>query len=233
MTVSRIEHGHLDAVTIAALRAVASTLEIRVDIVPRWRGGDLDRLVNARHAALAEVCVQRLRTIGGWEVRPEVSFSIYGERGIIDLLAWHAGSRSLVVIELKTEIVDVGELLGTFDRKVRLAREIGFDLGWRAKTVSACLVVAEGRTNRRRIEAHAGLIRSALPHDGRHFWPWLASPSEWVRAIVVVSDQHHGRPRTSLSTPRRVPGHRAPGNAGVVARASAVSSTKTTGQPAR
>lgn len=35
---------------------------------------------------------------------PEVSFSIYGQRGVIDILAWHAATRSLLVIELKTEM---------------------------------------------------------------------------------------------------------------------------------
>lgn len=204
MTVSRIEHGHLDAVTVAALRAVASTLEIRVDIVPRWRGGDLDRLVNARHAQLAEVCVRRLREVEGWEVRPEVSFSIFGERGVIDLLAWHAGSRAVLVIELKTQIVDVGELLGTLDRKTRLAREVATGLGWDATTIATCLLVAEGRTNRRHIEAHAGLFQSAFPDDARRLRMWLRDPRRRLRALVFVPNQHQGGPRTSLSTPRRI-----------------------------
>ena len=43
---------------------------------------------------------------------PEVSFSIYGERGVIDILAWHPGRRALLIIELKTDIVDVNELVG-------------------------------------------------------------------------------------------------------------------------
>ena len=38
--------------------------------------------------------------------------------------------RALLVIELKTAIVDVGELLGTFDRKVRNAGEVARRLGW-------------------------------------------------------------------------------------------------------
>ena len=51
-----------------------------------------------------------------------MSFSIFGERGVIDVAAWNAEHRALLVIELKTDIVDVNELVGTFDRKVRLGR---------------------------------------------------------------------------------------------------------------
>jgi hypothetical protein len=79
---------------------------VRIDLVARWRGGDLDRLVNARHAALHEAVGRTLSEVAGREYAPEVSFSVYGERGIIDILAWHGASRALLVIELKTEIVD-------------------------------------------------------------------------------------------------------------------------------
>lgn len=35
--VSRIERGHLDEHTLEALRSVAGTLDIRIDVVPSWR----------------------------------------------------------------------------------------------------------------------------------------------------------------------------------------------------
>ena len=50
--------------------------------------------------------------IGGIErsgeriIAPEVSFAIRGERGVIDILAWHAKPGHSLVIELKTDIVD-------------------------------------------------------------------------------------------------------------------------------
>ena len=72
----------------------------------------------------------------------EVSFSIWGERGVIDLLMWHPGRRALLIIELKTEIVDTGELLGTMDRRVRLARKIAEERGWDPLTVSSWIVLA-------------------------------------------------------------------------------------------
>src|SRR5688572_803548 len=46
-TISRIERGHLGTLSLDRLRAVAATLDIRVDVLGRWRAGDLDRLLNA------------------------------------------------------------------------------------------------------------------------------------------------------------------------------------------
>ncbi len=119
--VLRIEHGRLASVPVGKLRAVAAALDARIDTVVRWHGGDLPRLLSARHSKLHENMARFFGDLPEWIVEPEVSFSIYGERGIIDVLAWRPARRILLVIELKTEIVDVNETLGTLDRKRRLA----------------------------------------------------------------------------------------------------------------
>ena len=53
-----------------------------------------------------------------------------GERGVIDVVVWHADSRSLLLIELKTRIVDVSALMATMDVRRRVARRIARDHGW-------------------------------------------------------------------------------------------------------
>ena len=53
--ISMIERGHMDTVSLRILRRVAAVLDIRVDLAPRWRAGDLDRLLNARHSELHEL----------------------------------------------------------------------------------------------------------------------------------------------------------------------------------
>jgi transcriptional regulator with XRE-family HTH domain len=176
-SISRIERGHLGTQSVDAIRAAAAALDIRVDVVPRWRGGDLDRLLNARHSALHEAVARWFKArYPAWELAPEVSFAIYADRGIIDILAWHPGRRAILVIELKTQISDVNELLGTFDRKRRLAKQIAKSRGWDATTVSAWLIVADSRTNRRRIETHETMLRAALPGSTRGMRAWLKDP---------------------------------------------------------
>jgi hypothetical protein len=117
-------------VSLASVRAVARALDVRVELTARWRGGDLDRLLNARHSALHESVARNFLERPGWLAEPEISFAIYGERGIIDILAWHAGRQMLLVIELKTDIADVNELVGTLDRKRRLAGNVARERGW-------------------------------------------------------------------------------------------------------
>jgi Helix-turn-helix. len=202
--VSRIERGRLSEVSLATLQKIADALEIRLDIVAWWRGGDLDRMLNSKHAALAEDVVAWLTELRGWEIRPEVSFNIGGERGVIDLVAWHAATRTLLVIELKTELVDIGELLGTFDRKRRLAWRVAATLGWRPETVGVALLIREGRTNRRRVAMHEHTLRAAMPDDGRRLRAWLAAPAGPVAALGFVPDRQRATVRRGSATTRRV-----------------------------
>ncbi len=119
--VGRIERGQLGSIPISKVRRVAGALDARIDAIVRWQGADLGRLLDARHAGMHESMAGLLGSLDGWQFEPEVSFSIYGERGIIDILAWHPGRRMLLVIELKTEIVEVSGLLGSMDQRRRLA----------------------------------------------------------------------------------------------------------------
>ena len=206
-TVSRIERGHLGPLSIDAVRAVASALDIRVDIRPIWRAGDLDRLLNARHSRFHESVARRLAAAPGWEIRPEVSFAIWGERGVVDVLAFHATRRMLLVVELKTDIVDVNELIGRLDRKRRLARKIAAPLGWHVDEeagVSAWVLVAAGATNRRRVAAHGAVLRAAFPVDGRAMVGWLADPRRPVRGLSMWSTSHGGTLGADLAARRRV-----------------------------
>ncbi len=66
----------------------------------------------------------------------------------IDLLAWHAPTRTLLVIEIKTELVDVGDLLSVMDRKVRLAPEIGAGRRWRPRRVAGLVRPLRGAAGR-------------------------------------------------------------------------------------
>ena len=73
--ISRIERGHVDGVTLGTLRRIARALEISVELLPRSRSANVDRLVHAKHAELAESVIRWLGGFAGWIVRPEVSFS--------------------------------------------------------------------------------------------------------------------------------------------------------------
>lgn len=182
-TVSRVERGHLGPLSTDALRAVGSALDIHLELMARWRAGDLDRLLSSAHSGLHESVARSFRARPSWVVRPEISFSIYGERGVVDLVAWHPDRRALCIVELKTSIVDVNELIGVVDRKRRLGPKIVANLGWAPATVSVWVIVSEGRTNRRRIQAHQAMLRAAFPSDGRAMHGWLSMPDRPIAAL--------------------------------------------------
>jgi transcriptional regulator with XRE-family HTH domain len=110
--ISRVESGQIPEMTLGVLRQVAGALEIRLELMPRGRGAELDRLLSARHSTLHESVARALaHDFPDWTMASEVSFAIWGERGVIDLLLWHPDRRALLIIEFKTELVDVGDLL--------------------------------------------------------------------------------------------------------------------------
>jgi transcriptional regulator with XRE-family HTH domain len=189
-TVSRLERGHIAPSSIATLRKVASVLDVRLELTPAWRGADLDRLMNAGHAAMHEAVIEMFESLPRWELASEVSFSIYGERGVLDVLAFHAASRTALVIELKTEIIDGQGLVGTMDRRRRLAIQIAAERGWDARTVGVWVLVDDSRSNRRRLARQQRLLRLAFPTDGRAMRAWLREPRGSVAALSFLPKGH-------------------------------------------
>ena len=118
--------------TCASMSSTASRLPSASGLELRVVGGpDVERLFDELHAATVEEVIRRLRR-QGWVAEPEVTFSVYGERGSIDIPAWHPPAGALLVGEVKTALGDVQATLAAFDRKIRLARRLAYERGWRA-----------------------------------------------------------------------------------------------------
>jgi transcriptional regulator with XRE-family HTH domain len=211
--ISRIECGQLDGIPLTTIRAVFARLEADAVLTVRWRGGELDRLLDARHVALVGTVVTLLRR-RGWEVLTEVTFSVYGERGSIDVLGWHRATRTLLVIEVKSEIASAEELLRRHDVKVRLAPRIGLErFGERPSVVARLLVVADGTSNRRRVQHLRPVLASAYPDRGRTVRSWLRAPSGSLAGIAFARVGGVGARRVGVKgRARRGPQPPAPGS---------------------
>lgn len=200
--IASIDRGELDGVTLGALVAAARALGADVDVRLRWRGEQLDRLVDEAHAAVVETTVRRLRRLG-WFVDVEVSFSIWGERGSVDVLAFHPAHGSLLVVEVKSTIADSQATLHGLDRKARLARDIAKDRSWEVRHVSRLLVVAASATSRRRVARLADTYDAALPTRGTAVRRWLVRPDRPIAGLLfVANDSHDGTKRASVSSER-------------------------------
>jgi transcriptional regulator with XRE-family HTH domain len=201
---SDAERGHIEQLAVGTLRQIATVLEVRLAIEPSWRGGRIERVLSGRHAGMAERLTAML-VEAGWIVRPEASFNHFGERGVVDLVAWHAATRTLLLIEIKTELVDPSGLLATTDRRRRLASVIARESAWDPAAVSQWVVLHDGRTNHRRVAAHQSLLRSAFPADGRSIARWLRQPSRPMDALWFLPDVAGGSTGRAAAGLSRVP----------------------------
>jgi transcriptional regulator with XRE-family HTH domain len=197
-TVSLVERGHCRSLSLETIRKIGAALDVRVDVVGWWRGGDLDRLLNRRHSLLAESVAATLGATPGWVVQAEVSFAIYRESGVVDLFMWRAETSHLIVIEIKTQLVDVNELLGTLDKKRRLARQIVAGRGWRPAQVDVWLIISDTSTNRRHAREHATLLRAGHPLDGRHLGRILRHPSDNGSGVAFWSNPNPGSTKPGI-----------------------------------
>ena len=169
-----LESSGAERVSVRALRRIARALDLRLGWDAGSRSQELARLRDADHARLGELLARRLEAFG-WVLVAEASFNHYGERGRIDILAFNPNTNALLVVELKTVVVDVQATLGGLSVKSRVAPFVARGFGWRSSNVVPGLVIADTTTNRRRITEHDRLF-ARLGLRGRSALHWLQQP---------------------------------------------------------
>ena len=184
---SRAERGELQGMTIGAVDRIVAALGGVLLLDVRFRGGMGDRLADAAHAALVDLVVGVLGR-ADWRVELEFGFNVFGERGSVDILAWHAATRTLLIVEVKSRFTDLQAMLLSPARKLRLvpaaARK---ELGWDALAVGR-IVVAYGTTeNRSVIARHAATFDAALPARSVAIRSWLRAPAGPIAGVWLVA----------------------------------------------
>jgi transcriptional regulator with XRE-family HTH domain len=190
-TISLVERGHGDRLSVRTLARIGGALDARLTIGISWRAGDLDRLLDARHTDLSAAVAAILRAYG-WEVVAEVTFAIGAERGSVDLLAWHAPTATLLVVEIKTELASGERMLRTLDTKVRHAPGLARRFGWRPRTVGRLVVLPESSTNRRHARSLATLVGPRATADGWAIRRWLRDPASTLDGLWILSLSNGG-----------------------------------------
>jgi transcriptional regulator with XRE-family HTH domain len=185
-TVSQIERGDIEKTSVGVLGRVASAAGVSLVFEARWRGAELPRLLDERHAATVVGVVGRLGGLG-WETRPEHTFNIRGERGSIDVLAWRPDARAVLVVEVKTQIVDLQDLLSTLDRKRRLATAVARGIGWSPVVVGTLLVMPDETQARNAVERYRAMFDAAFPMRGSAIREWLRRPAGDLRGVLFLN----------------------------------------------
>ena len=185
--ISRLESGAWRGVTVRRIERVLGELGARLYLRVLWQGEELDRLLDRDHASMVDAVIGRFAS-HGWLTVPEATFQVAGERGAIDVLAWHEETRILLVIEVKSIVPDIQATLGGIDRKARIAPALARQRGWPAEHVARILVVPDDRTSRRRIERFGATFARALPARTAEIKRWLAHPSGAISGVLFLSD---------------------------------------------
>jgi transcriptional regulator with XRE-family HTH domain len=182
---SLLERGLSGQLSVRVTRAIAGAVDLPLMWDIGWQRQEVDRLLDADHSALAAYLAQRLGRLG-WTVRSEVSFNQYGDRGRIDLVAFHPVTRTLLIIEIKTAIVDAQAMLGALDVKARVGRAVARQLGWEARRVVPALVILDGSTARRHVRALEPLL-TRFDLRGRRAVDWLRQPDVPVNGLLFLT----------------------------------------------
>lgn len=174
------------------VRRLLAALDASLALEVRWRGAGLDRLLDEDHASLVNAVAARMRELG-WLVEVEVTYSEFGERGSYDLLAFHAAERTLLVVEVKTDLPSAEATLRKLDEKTRLAPKVARGrFGWHGVAVGRLIVLPETSTLRRRIGRHADLFGRTLPARNVAVRRWLIHPNGSLSGLWFLSDRSTG-----------------------------------------
>jgi hypothetical protein len=204
--VSLLEQGQFERVSVERFRRVCAALQIEPVLELRWRGGLGDRLIDREHARIVEAVVAELARLG-WETTPEFTFSVYGERGSVDILAWHPGRRALLLIEVKTRLTDLQRLLMSLSRKLRLVPALVADeRGWQRAALGHLVAILDTRVNRSTVERHQATFAATFPARTAQVRAWLRTPVGDLAGLWFLALRRETHPKEQ-SAQRIRPAH--------------------------
>jgi len=142
---------------------IADRLGIQVDLVGTRPVVISPRQLDLVHARCSGYVDRRLRR-AGWDVRREVQIVHGRHHGWVDLLAFDPRTGTLLIVEVKTRIDDLGAIerqLGWYERSaIDLARMSG----WRPRSTSAWLLVLATDEVDAALRANGEALQAAFPN---------------------------------------------------------------------
>jgi len=193
--VSRVEHALLPDLSFAdatrLLEAMGGRLTVGVS-APFLADRELQR--DPAHARCTAYVTARLKS-DGWLTATEVEIGGDRSRGWIDVLAYHPERWLMLVIEIKTEIRDLGAIERTLGWYEREAWTAGRRLGWRPIQVTGCLLLLATEMNDARIKDNQAALTAGFPVRASELQRILANevPPWKARAIALIDPRSRRR----------------------------------------
>lgn len=191
--IHKLEIGRAGEVVFERVRRLFGQVDARARMSVWWHGAAADRLLDERHASIAE---QGARIIArySWATPAEVTYSEYGERGSIDVFAHRREYAAVAVCEVKSAFGSLEELNRSLDVKARLAPKLCQDrFGWTPLHVGRLLIVPGVSSTRRVVATHRHTMDQLYPARGREIRAWLRRPGRSIGAIWFLSDPRNTR----------------------------------------
>src|SRR4051812_3007149 len=185
--IARLELGIDDHIDIKLVSRILDELGVRTTFDGRTLGLAGRREQRDRVHAVCVPYTEKHLVRGGWRTATEVEIGNGRSRGWIDLLAFRAENRALLVIEIKTEIHDIGQIQRTLGWYERSAWHAASTCGWRPRSVSTLLLVLDTVETDARIRANRDTVHGELPTRGHDLGGWLThSGGSPIRGLALI-----------------------------------------------
>jgi transcriptional regulator with XRE-family HTH domain len=208
--VSRVERALRPDLTFADATRLFEAMGARLTVgvsAPFLADRELQR--DPAHARCTSYVAARLER-DGWLTANEVEVGGDRSRGWIDILAYHPGHRLLLVIEIKTEIRDLGAIertLGWYEREAWVGAR---RLGWQPRKVVGCLFLLATEMNEARISDNQAAFSAGFQiraTELRRIMSNDAPPPNGARAMALIDPRSR---RQQWLRPSRLDGRPTP-----------------------
>lgn len=201
-TICRLEQGAIENLTIGTAARVLDALGIKVTLElksPLIANGPRQR--DAGHARCMAYVVRRLTRLG-WIVQTETEVVSGAARGWIDVLAFRPSDGTLLVIEIKTELPDIGAAMRQHAWYEREAWQVARGFDWQpTRRVGAVLVLASA-ANMDRLRANRDLLTHAFPLTARELMGVVGGQSSLAgKSGIALIDPYERGSRWILASP--------------------------------
>jgi transcriptional regulator with XRE-family HTH domain len=233
--IAKIEQGVANP-SLGLIDRIADALGLELELVirpPVFPGGSwVSDSVHARCSVYAD------RRVRGnlWRMAREVEVVHGRSHGWIDLLAFDPRTRTLLIIEVKTRLDDLGALERQLGWYERMAWQSARRLGWRPTRVVTIVLALASDEVERVVRAHRQLIDVAFPMRVPQIADLLAEPGRAFvgRGLALIDPSSRRRDwliRTSLDGRRSRLPYRSYGDAVRPAAASIARAPLDTNEP--
>jgi len=194
--VDRIEHAAVRDLSIRRTVGFVDALGGRLNVTFSAPQG-APRVRDAAHARAVAYVARRLDR-QGYLVATEVEVSGERWRAFADVVAFHPTERLLLVIEVKTEILDLGDI----DRQLGVAERgswaAAHQRGWRPRRVIGVLLVLATQANDRRLAQHRAIFHRQYPVRWQELYRLLngdrtSEPGRGARGLAMIDPRSRRR----------------------------------------